>query len=469
MINFDKKRNPKPTQAPDERCANFEEVSVDYTPAQAVAEAMRCLNCREHPCMDGCPTSQRIPEFIECVAHGDFEAAYEIIRTRSCMPAICGRVCPQERQCEGNCTRVMQGDPVGIGALERFVADWHAAHCVDCGEAEQEKEAAKNGHSVAIVGAGPAGIACAESLVKKGYAVTVYDSMELPGGVLTYGIPQFRLPYSVVENMVDGLKKEGVKFVMNTFVGKDVSVDGLLSDGFDAVFIGIGAEKRNTLDIPGIDTPGVVSAYDYLAKVSAIVAGREKAENDDITNAKHVVVIGAGNVSMDASRSARRMGAEDVTIVYRRSVADSTATIDELTQAKEEGVALCEYAAPIGILFGDNGRVSGVECLKTVPGQIDESGRRAPVPVEGSNFTVPADMVILALGAKTEGSVFGAQKDKMMTDRGVIAANASGATNRPGVFAGGDAVIGAATVVKAMNGGRKAADSIDEYIKEKYA
>ncbi len=478
MINYDRKRNPQPTQEPEIRSTNFEEVSGNYTKEQAVAEAMRCFNCREHPCMEACPTSQRIPEFIACVARGEFEAAYEIIRTRSCMPAICGRVCPQERQCEGHCTRGHKGEAVKIGALERFVADWHEKN-VKSAEAEQTCAAAANEQSgaepavngtgaVAIVGAGPAGLACAESLISKGYAVTVYDALERPGGVLTYGIPQFRLPGPVVQNLIGDLKTAGVKFCMNTWVGEDVTVEGLLSDGYDAVFIGVGAEKRNTLDIPNIDALQVVSAYDYLAQINASVEGLGEVE-PALKEAKHVVIVGAGNVSMDVSRSAKRMGAESVTIVYRRSVADSTATIEELTQAQEEGVTLCEYAAPAAILTDEDGNVTGIECLKTVPGQPDESGRRAPVPVEGSNFVVPADLIILALGAKPEGSVFGDEEQEMMTDRGVVAATAGGETRHPGVFAGGDAVIGAATVVKAMKGGRTAAQSIDEYVKAKHA
>ncbi|MCD8131335.1 MAG: NAD(P)-dependent oxidoreductase [Lachnospiraceae bacterium] len=464
MINYDRKRNPQPTQKPEIRKTNFEEVSGNYTEEQAIAEAMRCFNCRKHPCMDGCPTSQRIPEFIACVAHGDFEAAYEIIRTRSCMPSICGRVCPQERQCEGHCTRGNKGESVKIGTLERFVADWHAKNC----RQPDEKPAVNTCGTVAIVGAGPAGLACAESLVSKGYQVTVYDALERPGGVLTYGIPQFRLPGPVVKNLIEDLKTAGVQFCMNTYVGRDITVEGLLSDGFDAVFIGVGAEKRNTLNIPNIDAPGVVSAYDYLAQINASVEGLSEVD-PAFKAAKHVVIIGAGNVSMDVSRSAKRLGAERVTIVYRRSVADSTATIDELTQAMEEGVTLCEYAAPAAICVGEDGKVSGIECLKTVPGLPDESGRRSPVPVEGSNFVVEADLIILALGAKPEGSVFGQEEKEMMTNRGVVAATAEGETRHPGVFAGGDAVIGAATVVKAMKGGHVAAESIDEYVRSKCA
>ncbi len=487
MINYDRKRNPQPTQKPEIRSTNFEEVSGNYTKEQAVAEAMRCFNCREHPCMEACPTSQRIPEFIACVAHGEFEAAYEIIRTRSCMPAICSRVCPQERQCEGHCTRGHKGEAVKIGALERFVADWHEKNAKS-EDAEQTgaaaakeqpaqgtdapqsvAEPAANGvGSVAIVGAGPAGLACAESLISRGYAVTVYDALDRPGGVLTYGIPQFRLQGPVVQNLIGDLKTAGVEFRMNTWVGEDVTVESLLSDGYDAVFIGVGAEKRNTLDIPNIDALQVVSAYDYLAQINASVEGLGEVE-PALKEAKHVVIVGAGNVSMDVSRSAKRMGAESVTIVYRRSVADSTATIEELTQAQEEGVSLCEYAAPAAILTDEDGTVTGIECLKTVPGLPDESGRRAPVPVEGSNFVVPADLIILALGAKPEGSVFGDEEQEMMTDRGVVAVSENGETRHPGVFAGGDAVIGAATVVKAMKGGRTAAESIDEYVKAKYA
>ncbi len=467
MINYDRKRNPQPTQKPEIRNTNFEEVSGNYTKEQAVAEAMRCFNCRKHPCMEGCPTTQRIPEFIACVAHGDFEAAYEIIRTRSCMPAICGRVCPQERQCEGHCTRGDKGEAVKIGALERFVADWHEKNCPDAKPADAEPALSGVG-AVAIVGAGPAGLACAESLVSKGYQVTVYDALERPGGVLTYGIPQFRLPGPVVKNLIEDLKTAGVQFSMNTFVGRDITVEGLLSGGFDAVFIGVGAEKRNTLHIPNIDAPGVVSAYDYLAQINASVEGLGEVD-PAFREAKHVVIVGAGNVSMDVSRSAKRMGAKSVTIAYRRSVADSTATLEELTQAKEEGVTLCEYAAPAAICVGEDGNVTGIECIKTVPGLPDESGRRAPVPVEGSNFVIPADLIILALGAKPEGTVFGAEEKEMMTDRGVVAVDAAGLTHHPGVFAGGDAAIGAATVVKAMKGGRTAAESIDEYVREKHA
>ncbi len=480
MINYSMTKNPQPTQAPEIRNTNFIEVHKGYTPQEAVAEAMRCLNCRKHPCMDGCPTSQRIPEFIACVAHGDFESAWDIIRTRSCMPAVCGRVCPQERQCEGNCVRAIRGEAVGIGALESFVADWHAKQIAadDTEESEEEIAAAmaeptvaqalaEGKKAVAIIGAGPAGLACADSLTEMGYAVRVYDAAERPGGVLTYGIPQFRLPYTIVEDMVKKLHEAGVEFVNGTFIGRDVTIDDLFAEGFDAVFVGIGAEKRNTLDIPNIDAPGVVSAYDYLAHVNGLVVGH-KEEDDPGMMGKHVIIVGAGNVSMDASRTAKRMGAEDVTIVYRRSVSDSTATQEEMAEAKEEGVTLREYVAPNAIIVNEDGHVRGIECIKTVPGKFDDSGRRSPVPVPGSEFIIPADLIILALGAKPEGSVFGDEKAKMMSARGNVAANASGETNREGVFAGGDAVIGAATVVKAMNGGRAAAASIDEYIKEKY-
>ncbi|MCD8099754.1 MAG: NAD(P)-dependent oxidoreductase [Oscillospiraceae bacterium] len=459
MINFQRERNPQPTPPAEERKHSFGEVHTDYTPEQAVAEAMRCLNCREHPCMNGCPAKMRIPEFIALVARGDFDGAWEIVRSRSLMPAICGRVCPQERQCEGNCTRAKRGETVGIGALERFVADWH----FDRYGGPREREKAETGRSVAVVGAGPAGLACAEALAAKGRSVTVYDYMARPGGVLTYGIPEFRMPRVIVSDMVENLKKAGVRFVTKTAVGLDITIDELFASGFDAVFLGIGAVTPNRLDIPGIRSRGVITAYDYLAHINAIVEGLARGDAR-VAGAKRVIVIGAGNVSMDAARSAVRMGAESVTIVHRRGMADSTACAEELKQAVQEGVIYSEYTAPAAVLTGEDGRVTGLECLKTAAGEPDESGRRAPIMLEGTNFTLPADLIILAVGAKPEGRVFGEDKEKMMTPRGVIAADETFATPRAGVFAAGDAVTGAATVVKAMSGGRTAAESIDRYL-----
>ena len=396
MINLVKEKNPMPEQAPDIRNKNFLEVAEGYTEEMAVNEAMRCLKCRKKPCMSGCPVMVKIPDFIAKVAEGEFEEAYQIISETSSLPAICGRVCPQETQCEGKCVRGVKGEPVGIGRLERFVADWHAANYGD----EEIKPAESNGHKVAVIGAGPAGLACAGDLVNKGYEVTVFESLHKTGGVLVYGIPEFRLPKAIVAAEVAQLEAKGVKFVTDAIVGRAITVDELIEEeGFESVFIGTGAGLPAFMKIPGENLLGVCSANEYLTRINLMKAYLPEYDTP-IQYAKNIAVVGGGNVAMDAARCAKRMGAENVYIIYRRSAAEIPARAEEIHHAVEEGIDFRYLTNPVAIKGDEEGHVCGIECVKMELGEPDASGRRRPVEIKDSNFVLDVDCVIMAIGTK---------------------------------------------------------------------
>ena len=461
MANMSLKKNPMPSQDPNVRNKNFEEVALGYTEEQALDEAARCLNCKNKPCMQGCPVMVHIPDFIAEVAKGDFEAAYQIIAATSALPAVCGRVCPQESQCEKHCVRGIKGEPVGIGRLERFVADWHREHAT----AAPEKPAS-NGHRVAVVGSGPSGLTCAGDLARKGYEVTVFEALHLAGGVLVYGIPEFRLPKAIVQKEVDGLKALGVTIATDTVVGRTITVDELMDEqGFEAVFIGSGAGLPMFMDIPGINYRGVYSANEFLTRINLMKAYREGSDTP-IQHPKRVAVVGGGNVAMDAARCAKRLGAE-VHIIYRRSEAELPARAEEVHHAKEEGIIFDLLTNPVSIEGDEKGHVQSLTCIRMELGEPDASGRRRPVPVEGSEFKVEADAVIMALGTSPNPMSTKGTEGLEKTRKGCVAADESGKTSLEGVYAGGDAATGAATVILAMGAGKHAAKSIDEYIKSK--
>lgn len=460
MINLVKEKNPMPEQAPDIRNKNFLEVAEGYTEEMAVNEAMRCLKCRKKPCMSGCPVMVKIPDFIAKVAEGEFEDAYQIISETSSLPAICGRVCPQETQCEGKCVRGVKGEPVGIGRLERFVADWHAANYGD----EEIKPAESNGHKVAVIGAGPAGLACAGDLVNKGYEVTVFESLHKTGGVLVYGIPEFRLPKAIVAAEVAQLEAKGVKFVTDAIVGRAITVDELIEEeGFESVFIGTGAGLPAFMKIPGENLLGVCSANEYLTRINLMKAYLPEYDTP-IQYAKNIAVVGGGNVAMDAARCAKRMGAENVYIIYRRSAAEIPARAEEIHHAVEEGIDFRYLTNPVAIKGDEEGHVCGIECVKMELGEPDASGRRRPVEIKDSNFVLDVDCVIMAIGTKLNTLILDTTKDLEANSKGGIGTDDEAATSRPGIFAGGDAVTGAATVIKAMGAGKVAAAGIDEYL-----
>ncbi len=460
-FNMDPKKSEMPTQDPAVRAGNFLEVALGYDEQTAINEAKRCLNCKNKPCEAGCPVNVAIPEFISRVAEGDFEGAYEVISRTSALPAVCGRVCPQETQCEGKCTRGIKGEPVGIGRLERFVADYHNAHCKT-----QPVRAAANGHKVAVVGSGPAGLTCAGDLARLGYEVTVFEALHVAGGVLVYGIPEFRLPKAIVRKEVENLKALGVKVETNSVVGRVFTVDELKKEyGFEAVFLGTGAGLPMFMGIEGENAKGVFSANEYLTRINLMKA----YENDAATpvfRAKKVAVVGGGNVAMDAARSAKRMGAE-VYIIYRRSEAELPARREEVEHAKEEGVVFKLLTNPVRILTDADENVTGVRCVEMELGEPDASGRRRPVVKEGSEFDIPLDCVIMSLGTSPNPLLRNATQGLQTKPRGEIVADENGATSLEGVYAGGDAVTGAATVILAMGAGKKAAKAIDEYIRTK--
>ncbi len=463
MINLVKEKNPMPEQKPEVRRRNFMEVAEGYTEEMAVNEAMRCLKCREKPCMSGCPVMVKIPDFIAKIAEGEFEEAYKIISQTSSLPAICGRVCPQENQCEGKCVRGVKGEPVAIGRLERFAADWHAANYGD----EEIKPAEGNGHKVAIIGAGPAGLACAGDLINKGYDVTVFESLHKTGGVLVYGIPEFRLPKSIVAAEVSKLEEKGVKFVTDAIVGRAVTVDELMKEeGFESVFIGTGAGLPAFMNIPGEDLLGVCSANEYLTRINLMKAYLPEYDTP-IQHAKNIAVVGGGNVAMDAARCAMRMGADNVYIIYRRSASEIPARAEEIHHAVEEGIDFRYLTNPVAVKGTDDGHVCGIECVKMELGEPDASGRRKPVPVEGSNFVIDVDCVIMAIGTRLNTLILDTTDNLKANSKGGIGTGDEAETNRPGIFAGGDAVTGAATVIKAMGAGKVAAAGIDRYISEK--
>lgn len=462
MINITYSQNPMPEQAPDCRNKNFLEVCTGYTEEQAINEAMRCLKCRKKPCVSGCPVNIQIPEFIAKVAEGDFEAAYDIIAQDSSLPAICGRVCPQETQCQGRCVHETRGESVAIGRLERFVADWHAANFGDV----EIAPAPSNGHKVAIIGAGPAGLACAGDLVNKGYEVTVFEALHKTGGVLVYGIPEFRLPKDIVALEVSKLEAKGVKFITDAVVGRAMSIDELIKEeGFESVFIGTGAGLPSFMNIPGENLIGVCSANEYLTRINLMKAYLPEYDTP-IMLADKVVVVGGGNVAMDAARCAKRMGS-DVTIVYRRSMNELPARTEEVHHAMEEGIEFRLLTNPVQILGDENGNVRAIECVEMELGTPDASGRCRPVEKPGSNFEIPTDMVIMSIGTKLNKLILDTTENLAANDRGGIGTDDDAATNREGIFAGGDAVTGAATVIKAMGAGKTAAASIHEYLSAK--
>ncbi len=468
--NMSPKKNPMPHQDPQVRSHNFDEVALGYTKEQAMDEAARCLHCKNRPCVSGCPVQINIPDFIAKVAEGDFEAAYQIIAADSALPAVCGRVCPQENQCEAKCVRGIKTEPVGIGRLERFGADWHSSHACDL-----PPRPTPNGHKVAVIGSGPAGLTCAGDLARKGYDVTVFEALHLAGGVLVYGIPEFRLPKAIVQKEVDTLKDLGVKVETNMVIGRAITIDELKEEfGFEAVFIGSGAGLPKFMNIPGENLKGVYSANEFLTRINLMKAYKEGSDTP-IQHGKKVAVVGGGNVAMDAARCAKRLGAE-VYIVYRRSEAELPARAEEVEHAKEEGIIFKTLTNPVEILGyhnsedkrdPNNGSVCGIRCVEMELGEPDASGRRRPIVKEGSEFDMDVDCVIMALGTSPNPLIKSTTKGLDTQKWGGIIADEHGLTSREGVYAGGDAVTGAATVILAMGAGKTAAKAIDEYLSQK--
>ncbi len=465
MANMRLTKNEMPEQDPIVRAGNFDEVALGYTPEMAIDEAKRCLNCKNPACRTGCPVAVRIPEFIAKVAEGEFEAAYDIITSTNSLPAVCGRVCPQEKQCESKCVRGLKGESVGIGRLERFVADWHMAEQAKLEKVEVEVPAS-NGHRIAVVGSGPAGLTCAGDLRKMGYDVTIFEALHKSGGVLVYGIPQFRLPKEIVAKEIDNLKAMGVKIVNNAIIGKSETVDELFEDGFEAVFIGSGAGLPQFLHIPGENLLGVYTANELLTRVNLMKAYRDDYDTP-IKHFHRVAVVGAGNVAMDAARVAKRLGAEHVYICYRRGRDELPARLEEVEHAEAEGIEFHLLNNPTRILAGEDGFVTGIELLRQELGEPDAKGRRSPVPVPGSEWVLDVDTVIIAIGTSPNPLIRNTTGGLTFTRKGGIEADEGGVTAREGVFAGGDAVTGAATVILAMGAGKAGAVSIDKYIKEK--
>ena len=461
-FNMDPKKHPMPSQDPLVRNKNFKEVALGYDEATAVDEAKRCLNCKNKPCVTGCPVAVDIPSFVALVAEGRFEEAYQVIARTSSLPAVCGRVCPQETQCEGKCTRGIKGEPVGIGRLERFVADWHMAHPVEAPVCP-----VRNGHRVAIVGSGPAGLTCAGDLAKLGYEVTVFEALHVAGGVLVYGIPEFRLPKAIVQKEVDGLKAIGVTFETDSVIGRVLTIDELKNEyGFEAVFLGTGAGLPRFMGIKGEGAKGVFSANEYLTRTNLMKAYEADSETP-ILHAKKIAVVGGGNVAMDAARCAKRLGAETVYIVYRRSEAELPARREEVEHAKEEEIISRLLTNPVEILTDNEDNVVGLKCIRMELGEPDASGRRRPVEIPGSEFDIDVDCVIMALGTSPNPLLKKTTPGLETQKRGEIVADETGKTSLDGVYAGGDAVTGAATVILAMGAGKTAAKAIDAYIRGK--
>lgn len=460
MINMAQEKVKMPVQDGASRSKNFDEVALGYTKEMAMEEAARCLNCANRPCVSGCPVKINIPDFIACVAQGDFAKAYEVIHASSALPAVCGRVCPQETQCEQQCVRGRKGEPVAIGRLERFVADWYREH-----GSKQPFRAADNGHKVAVVGSGPAGLTCAGDLAKCGYRVSVFEALHVAGGVLMYGIPEFRLPKTIVQQEINGLKEMGVQIECNTVIGRSETVDELFAEGYEAVFIGSGAGLPNFMNLPGENLKGVYSANEFLTRCNLMKAYQNV--DTPIQKPKRAVIVGGGNVAMDAARCAKRLGVEDVYIVYRRSMEELPARKEEVEHAMEEGIEFLLLRNPIRVLGNADGWVSGVECVEMELGEPDESGRRRPVVKEGSNFILEADCMIMAIGTSPNPLIRSTTAGLETNRKGCLVCDESGRTSREGVFAGGDAVSGAATVILAMGAGKTAAKAIDAYIKNK--
>jgi len=462
MANMRMTKNEMPEQDPIVRAGNFEEVALGYTAEMAIDEAKRCLNCKNPQCRTGCPVSVRIPEFIAKVAEGEFEAAYDIVTSTNSLPAVCGRVCPQEKQCESKCVRGIKGESVGIGRLERFVADCHMSKA----DKPEPEAPASNGHRIAVIGSGPAGLTCAGDLRKMGYDVTIFEAFHKSGGVLVYGIPQFRLPKEIVAAEIANLTKMGVKIVNNAIIGKSITVDELFADGFEAVFIGSGAGLPQFLHIPGENLLGVYSANELLTRTNLMKAYRDDYDTP-IKRFHRVAVVGAGNVAMDAARVAKRLGAEHVYITYRRGKDELPARKEEVEHAEAEGIEFELLNNPCAIHGDEEGRVTGIELIRQELGEPDEKGRRKPVAVEGSNWILEVETVIIAIGTSPNPLIRNTTGGLTFTRKGGIEADEGGVTAREGVFAGGDAVTGSATVILAMGAGKAGAKSIDEYIKSK--
>ncbi len=464
------KKNEMPSQAPEVRAHNFSEVALGYTKEIALDEANRCLNCKNRPCVSGCPVNINIPDFITKIKEENFEGAYQIISQSSSLPAVCGRVCPQESQCESKCTLGIKFEPVGIGRLERFVADWHNANST-----EAPKVPESNGHKVAVVGSGPSGLTCAGDLAKKGYKVSVYEALHTAGGVLVYGIPEFRLPKSIVAKEADTLKQLGVDIETNVVIGKTLTIDELFDMGYEAVFVGSGAGLPNFMGIPGESYKGVYSANEFLTRSNLMKAYLDDPQTP-IMKGGNVAVVGGGNVAMDAARTALRLGAEKVYIVYRRSLEELPARKEEVEHAMQEGIdfrLLCNPTEILGYENPDdrrdpkNGFVTGIKCIKMELGEPDASGRRRPVAIPGSEFVLDVDAVIISIGTSPNPLIKDTTKGLEVNKRGCIIVNEDGLTSRDGVYAGGDAVTGAATVISAMGAGKLAAKSIDEFLSKK--
>ena len=468
--NMSLTRNAMPTQDAEVRAHNFDEVALGYTEEMAIDEAMRCLNCKNMPCVNGCPVKIHIPEFINKIKEGDFEGAYQIISKSSSLPAVCGRVCPQEVQCESKCVRGIKGESVGIGRLERFVADWHNTYCT---EAPVRPES--NGHRVAIVGSGPSGLTCAGDLAKKGYEVTVYEALHTAGGVLVYGIPEFRLPKKIVAKEVETLEKLGVKVETNVVIGKTLTIDELFEMGYEAVFVGSGAGLPNFMGIPGESYKGVYSANEFLTRSNLMKAYLDNPETP-IMKGGNVAIVGGGNVAMDAARTALRLGAEHVYIVYRRSMDELPARKEEVEHAEEEGIEfrlLCNPTEIVGYNNPEdprdpkNGFVTGIKCVKMELGEPDAKGRRRPVAIPDSEFEIPVDTVVISIGTSPNPLIKSTTEGLEVNDHGGIIVNEDGLSSRTAVYAGGDVVTGAATVISAMGAGKTAAKAIDEYLTNK--
>ena len=461
MANMSLKKNEMPVQDPMVRNGNFLEVALGYTEEQAVNEAERCLNCKHKPCVSGCPVAIDIPAFITKIKERDFEGAYQIIAQSSALPAVCGRVCPQETQCECKCVRGIKGEPVAIGRLERFVADWHNAHAT-----EKPVKPESNGHKCAIIGAGPSGLTCAGDLARMGYEVTIFEALHLAGGVLVYGIPEFRLPKKIVQREIENLEALGVKVETNVVIGRTIEIDELFDMGYESIFIGSGAGLPNFMNIPGENLKGVYSANEFLTRVNLMKAYLPGSDTP-IKDSKNVAIVGGGNVAMDAARSAKRLGAENVYIVYRRGMEELPARKEEVEHAEEEGIIFKTLTNPVAILGDEHKMVTGMKCVEMELGEPDASGRRRPIVKPDSEFVLDVDCVIMSIGTSPNPLIRNTTKGLETNKWGCIIANENGLTSREGVYAGGDAVTGAATVILAMGAGKTAAKAMDEYIRSK--